>query len=111
MLRCHERCVTRVSDKKEFGGVETQDAAHVGDKLRLPSCLQAKTYRQKLKVAAGEPFDRKQYADMWELVNRRKPLLRLRHTRTRTVQFSTKDEGFSYLDHHPGIAAALSCFA
>jgi hypothetical protein len=111
MLRRHERCVTRVSDKKKFGGVETQDAAHVGDKLRLPSCLQAKTYRQKLKVATGEPFDRKQYADMWELVNRRKPLLRLRHTRTRTVQFSTKDEGFSYLDHHPGIAAALSCFA
>jgi hypothetical protein len=85
-----------------------RDAVHVGDKLSLPSCLQAKTYRQKLKVAAGEPFDRKQYADMWELVNRRKPLLRLRHTRTRTVQFSTKDEGFSYLDHHPDLAARLA---
>lgn len=44
---------------------------------------------------------------MWELATRRKPLLKLRQMRGRTMHVPTDGEGLSYLDHHPDLARRL----
>lgn len=75
---------------------------HLGDKWSIPTDVQGEAYNQKLKAVLAETVEWKQLADMWELATRRKPLLKLRQTRGRTLQVTTKDEGLSYLDHHPG---------
>ncbi|CAK9211491.1 unnamed protein product [Sphagnum troendelagicum] len=80
---------------------------HLEQKWNLPDGLQAEGYSEKLRLKLAEPFQPKQLADMWELANHRKPLLRLRQTRGRTVHVPTNDEGLSYLDHHPDLAKLL----
>ncbi len=82
----------------------------MGQKWNLPDGLQAEGYSEKLRLKLAEPFQPKQLADMWELANHRKPLLRLRQTRGRTVHVPTNDEGLSYLDHHPGMKLTYNLF-
>lgn len=78
-----------------------QDELLVG-KWSLPVDLKGDVFSCKLKEILAKPFDEKESKEMWDLATRRKPVLKLRQTRGRTMQVSTKDEGLSYLDHHPG---------
>lgn len=74
----------------------------LGSKWRLPVDLKGDVFSCKLKEILAKPFDEAEWNEMWNLATRRKPVLKLRQTRGRTMQVCTKDEGLSYLDHHPG---------
>lgn len=64
--------------------------------------LKGNLFSSKLKEILSEPFDSKESSEKWDLFTRRKPRMKLRETRTRTLHVALKDEGLSYRDHHPG---------
>lgn len=74
----------------------------LGGRWSLPVDLKGDVFSCKLNEILVKPFDDKECKEMWALATRRKPVLKLRQTRGRTMQVTTKDEGLSYLDHHPG---------
>lgn len=81
----------------------------LGGKWSLPVDVQGGVFSCKLKEILSKPLDLKEFSEMWELATRRKPLLKLRQMRGRTMHVPTDGEGLSYLDHHPGKCLFL-CF-
>ena len=74
----------------------------LGENWGLPVDLKGNLFVSKLKEILAKPFDSKESSEMWDLASRRKPVMKLRQTRGRTMHVPSKDEGLSYLDHHPG---------
>jgi len=84
----------------------------LGGKWSLPVDLKGNVFSCKLKEILAKPFDEKESTELLSMAARRKPVMKLRQTRGRTMQVSTKDQGLSYLDHHPGkfCTLLLYCF-
>ncbi|XP_024382009.1 uncharacterized protein [Physcomitrium patens] len=95
----NEGCTT--SGRRQKKDVE------LGGKWSLPVDVQGGVFSCKLKEILSKPLDLKEFSEMWELATRRKPLLKLRQMRGRTMHVPTDGEGLSYLDHHPDLARRL----
>ena len=83
----------------------------LGENWCLPVDLKGDLFSSKLKEILCKPFDSKESSEMWDLATRRKPVLKLRQTRGRTMHVPSKNEGLSYLDHHPGQFIEPDCQA
>ncbi|KAG0623079.1 hypothetical protein M758_3G147800 [Ceratodon purpureus] len=79
----------------------------LGENWGLPVDLKGTLFVSKMKEILRKPFDSKELSEMWDFVNERKPVLKLRQTRGRTMHVPSKDEGLSYLDHHPDLAQKI----
>jgi hypothetical protein len=64
--------------------------------------IEGEEYCLKLRAALAEKYDGKQLEELLASASCRKPVVRVRHMRGRTVDSVTENEGLSYLDHHPG---------
>ncbi|KAJ7568891.1 hypothetical protein O6H91_01G051600 [Diphasiastrum complanatum] len=64
-------------------------------------------FRKKLEAALDEPFDMNQLAELWEEINRKKPVTQRRETRKRSLEVLINEEGLSYLDQHQDFAEKL----
>jgi hypothetical protein len=73
-----------------------------------PRDIEGEEYCLKLRAALAEKYDAKQLEELLASASCRKPVLRVRHMRGRTVDSVTENEGLSYLDHHPDLAETLA---
>ncbi|KAJ7566302.1 hypothetical protein O6H91_02G096300 [Diphasiastrum complanatum] len=94
----------------DSGKTEKLDASleKIIERSVLRGLKEATNFTEKLNSVLDEPFDMHQLAEMWELANHRKPVIRRRETRHRSHEISTSEEGLSYLDHHPDLALKLA---
>lgn len=78
---------------------------------QIPFCMQSDDFKKHLEVTVQKPFNAKEFHEMWSAINHRKPIVRFRHMRQRTIPVETKEEGFSYLDYHPELNEKLASAA
>lgn len=60
-------------------------------------------FKNKLEAKLSEPFSRKELEELAAAASHRKPICKVRETRQGCFPFMSEQEGFSYLDHHPGM--------
>lgn len=75
---------------------------------QIPFCMQSDDFKKHLEATLQKPFNTKEFQEMWSAINHRKPIVRFRHMRQRTIPVETKEEGFSYVDYHPELDAKLA---
>ena len=68
----------------------------------IPFFSQSDEFKENLESALQKPYNTQELHELWTSISKRKPIVRFRHTRQRTISVETQDEGFSYLDYHPG---------
>lgn len=78
---------------------------------KIPFCTQSDDFKRHLEASLQKPFNTKEFHEMWSAINHRKPIVRFRHMRQRTIPVETKEEGFSYLDYHPELDEKLASAA
>ncbi|KAI0491306.1 hypothetical protein KFK09_025566 [Dendrobium nobile] len=61
----------------------------------------------KLMAVLSKPYDQQEHEMLWKHANFRKPVLRHKDLRNQSKSFSTRQMGFSYLDHFPDLAKKL----
>lgn len=61
----------------------------------------------KLMAVLSKPYDKQEHEALWTHANFRKPVLRHKDLRNQSKSFSTRQMGFSYLDHVPELARKL----
>ncbi|KAL0905303.1 hypothetical protein M5K25_023712 [Dendrobium thyrsiflorum] len=61
----------------------------------------------KLMAVLSKPYDKQEHEMLWKHANFRKPILRHKDLRNQSKSFSTRQMGFSYLDHFPDLAKKL----
>ncbi|GLJ25625.1 hypothetical protein SUGI_0490910 [Cryptomeria japonica] len=86
------------SDVTTVGNIECSE---------IPFFTQSDDFKENLEAALQKPYNTQELHDLWTSINNRKPIVRFRHTRQRTISVETQDEGFSYLDYHPDLSDRL----
>jgi hypothetical protein len=66
------------------------------------SCSGSTKFDEKLNAVLSQPYDQKEYEELWRKASDRKPVSRQRHLRSASKCYVTGAIGLSYLDHYPG---------
>ncbi|XP_020576968.1 uncharacterized protein LOC110022395 [Phalaenopsis equestris] len=72
----------------------------------FPSCISS-PFALELVVVLSKPYDEQEHEVLWKHATFRKPVLRHKDLRNQSKSFSTRQMGFSYLDHFPDLARKL----
>ncbi|KAJ6839842.1 uncharacterized protein M6B38_311780 [Iris pallida] len=64
-------------------------------------------FRKELMVVLNEPYDQGEYELLLREISQHKPLERVKHLRNMSKAYQTKENGLSYLDHHPDLAKQM----
>lgn len=79
-----------------------------GDKTIVPlDSYILSPFDLKLMAVLSKPYDQNEHEALWNQANYRKPVLRHKDLRSQCKSFSTRQMGFSYLDHFPDLARKL----
>ncbi|CAN6201268.1 unnamed protein product [Urochloa humidicola] len=72
------------------------------------SCSGSSTFDGKLNAILSQPYDQKEYEELWRKATDRKPVSRQRHLRSASKRYVTEAIGLSYLDHYPDLAIQIN---
>jgi len=72
------------------------------------SCSGSSTFDEKLITVLSQPYDQKEYEELWRKATDRKPVSRQRHLRSASKRYVTGAIGLSYIDHYPDLAVQIN---
>ncbi|CAL5039119.1 unnamed protein product [Urochloa decumbens] len=72
------------------------------------SCSGSSTFDENLNTVLSQPYDQKEYEELWRKATDRKPVSRQRHLRSASKRYVTGAIGLSYLDHYPDLAVQIN---
>lgn len=73
----------------------------------VPQVWSANDFKSRLEAKLSERFSMKELEILTEAVSHRKPIFKVCETRQGCSQFSSQQEEYSCLDHHPDLASQL----
>lgn len=104
-----------INEKSANGIIEGEDVTKESNAQGRPAKesfpLQFSTrndYKEKLKAKLAKSFNSQELSELWDAVNRRKPLCRVIETSQRSMSFPTNELGSSYMMQHADLGRKLT---